>query len=407
MFLLFGVALTAVSLVVQQRDLLWVGVAFTLAPLVAALLVHSLGTHLRCRRYLAREKVQVGDRLSATIELTKPTFWPGGLIDFEDGVPGALGRRPRFTTHRFIGSWRRRISYPMLARERGRHNVGPLLIRSRDPFGLARSDRQFAASTEVMVTPRIVPLPNWRQELAIGSTGDATPLQLGAVGQDDTLVREYRSGDDLRRVHWRTSARRGKLFVRREQQSWDPSVSLILDNRASRHTGKGRKGSFETAVSTLASVALHLANQRFYIDIRDVDGELPPAPISDTDSLRAQILGYATDVQMSQTDSLTGATQAVVKSGSGDLVIAVLGRLDSTDAGLLLRSRGRRQLGVALVMDTDTFTIRSLRATPEQKRDHQDAIKILRENKWRVVEIDNEANLANSWQLLEMQPGAR
>src|SRR3712207_9395429 len=90
-----------------------------------------------------------------------------------------------------------------------------------------------------MVTPRVVPLPAIRTIGGGGNTGEARPHRIGVVGQDDVLVREYRQGDDVRRIHWRSTARLGDLMVRREEQSWAPSASIVLDSRAAAHGGRG------------------------------------------------------------------------------------------------------------------------------------------------------------------------
>ncbi len=82
-----------------------------------------------------------------------------------------------------------------------------------------------------------------------------------AVGDDDVIPRAYRNGDELRRVHWRSTARYGELMVRREEQRWQDRAVLLLDSRRSAHTGSGPSSSFEFAVSAAASVGVHLARQ--------------------------------------------------------------------------------------------------------------------------------------------------
>ena len=80
-----------------------------------------------------------------------------------------------------------------------------------------------------------------------------------AAGDDDVIPRAYRDGDELRRVHWRSTARYGELMVRREEQRWQDRAVLILDSRRSAHIGSGPSSSFEFAVSAAASIGVHLA----------------------------------------------------------------------------------------------------------------------------------------------------
>ena len=88
-------------------------------------------------------------------------------------------------------------------------------------------------------------------------------------------MREYRRGDDLRRVHWRSSARVGELMVRREEQPWQSRATVFLDNRAGAHRGQGIASSLEAAVSAAASIAVHLSQRGFTVRLVTATGEDP------------------------------------------------------------------------------------------------------------------------------------
>ena len=136
-------------------------------------------------------------------------------------------------------------------------------------------DRQFVATSEVMVTPQVVPLPAIRTIGGGGSTGEARPHRIGVVGQDDALVREYRQGDDVRRIHWRSTARRGELMVRREEQAWDPSASIDPGLPGLAPTPAGAcSNSLEWAISAAASIAIHFLDDGFGVEIYEADGPL-------------------------------------------------------------------------------------------------------------------------------------
>ena len=126
-----------------------------------------------------------------------------------------------------------------------------------------------------MVTPRgRARCPRSATAGGAGSTGEARPHRVGVVGQDDVLVREYRQGDDVRRIHWRSTARWGDLMVRREEQAWDPSASILLDSRVSAHAGRGMHNSMEWAISAAASIGIHFLDDGFGIEIYEADGPL-------------------------------------------------------------------------------------------------------------------------------------
>ena len=128
-------------------------------------------------------------------------------------------------------------------------------VRLSDPFGLVELDRTFQTTSSLVVTPRVVPLPVVPLSGAWTGSGDNRPRAFASGSAEDVTVREYRRGDDLRRVHWRSSAHAGELMVRREEQPWQSRATLFLDNRKIAHRGSGAASSLEHAVSAAASIA--------------------------------------------------------------------------------------------------------------------------------------------------------
>ena len=106
-------------------------------------------------------------------------------------------------------------------------------------------------------------------------SGDNRPRAFATGSAEDVTVREYRRGDDLRRVHWRSSARVGELMVRREEQPWQSRATLFLDNRTRAHRGQGIASSLEAAVSAAASIAVHLSQRGFTVRLVTATGEDP------------------------------------------------------------------------------------------------------------------------------------
>ena len=91
---------------------------------------------------------------------------------------------------------------------RGRYQLGPLSIRLTDPFGMCELTRSFTASDTLVVTP---PVHAAARTCALVRRVDRQRREPGPVawptrGEDDAATREYRQGDDLRRVHWRSTA---------------------------------------------------------------------------------------------------------------------------------------------------------------------------------------------------------
>ncbi len=273
-FILGGLVVVVGAMAAGQRDVMRIGLLLLVLPVIAAILVARARLRMSCERSVEPAQVPLGSPMRGKISLGQDGRLPAGILLLEDTVPRELGSRPRFLVDKADLSWRRIVEYPLLGRVRGRFSTGPLRVRTSDPFGLVQLDRQFSATTQVMVTPRVVPLPALRTTGGAGSTGEARPHRIGVVGTDDALVREYRQGDDVRRIHWRSTARWGDLMVRREEQAWDPSASIVLDSRMSSHAGRGMNNSIEWAISAAASIALHFLDDGFSVEIYEADGPL-------------------------------------------------------------------------------------------------------------------------------------
>src|SRR5207244_11657470 len=147
--------------------------------------------------------------------------------------------------------------------------------RRTEPFGLCELIRSFTTVDKLTVIPQIHPLPMVRLVGEYAGTGDSRARSVAVHGEDDAATREYRNGDDLRRVHWRSTARVGELMVRREEQPWESRATVVLDTRTRAHRGEGPTASFEWAVSAIASIAVHLREGgyrlRLVTDLADID----------------------------------------------------------------------------------------------------------------------------------------
>ena len=400
-FVVIGLVVVLVAMAAGQRDVMRLGLLLVSLPVIAAVLVARARLRMSCERSIEPAQVPLGSPMKGQIILGQDGRLPAGILLLEDSVPKELGNQPRFLVDRADLRWRRIVEYPLLGRVRGRFATGPLSVRTVDPFGLVQLDRQFVATSEVMVTPRVVPLPTIRTIGGGGSTGESRPHRVGVVGQDDALVREYRQGDDVRRIHWRSTARWGDLMVRREEQAWDPSASIVLDSRGSAHAGRGMQNSLEWAISAAASIGIHFLDDGFAIEIYEADGSLHISGAMGQHSSASQelVISRLTDLRARPTTMIHYAVESATVDRPGQLAIAIMGRMTARDAHSLLRVRRNRAQGLAMLLDVDTFADES--ATEQQRAQHQLAGQILRDSQWRVIDVQRGMSVADAWSALE------
>jgi uncharacterized protein (DUF58 family) len=263
--------------------------------------------------------------------------------------------------------------------------LGPLTLRLSDPFGMCELVRAFSATDALLVTPVVVPLPSTPLGGEWAGSGESRTRSVASAGEDDVATREYRHGDELRRVHWRSTARRGELMVRREEQPWESHCTVLLDTRHDAHRGEGPASSFEWAVSAAASVALHVARAGYVVSLQGVDGAALTSPL-DESGPQATLDALAI-VQASSAGPIPPGTRLTAQDG---LLVAVLGALTTQDAETLLRVHRRAASAVAVLLDVDTWRAAD---SPDPNR----GAAILRGAGWRVVVARAGDDLTTLW----------
>ncbi|HTY72886.1 MAG TPA: DUF58 domain-containing protein [Actinomycetes bacterium] len=349
-FLSAGIAAGLSAVLLGQDDLFRVAILVVALPLVSAAVVSRTRYRLASQRHLEPARVPVGQEARVYIELQNVSRLPTGLMLVEDRLPYVLGVRPRFVLDRVPPRGRRRLSYTVRSEARGRYSLGPLTLRLSDPFGMCELVRAFQATDVLLVTPAVVRLPSTPLGGEWAGAGESRTRSVATAGEDDVATREYRQGDELRRVHWRSTARRGELMVRREEQPWESHCTVVLDTRWDAHRGEGPASSFEWAVSAAASVALHAARSGYVVALQAVDGRMLTVP-GDIEGSQAVIDALAV-VQADAAGAIPPGVRVLAPDG---LLVAVLGRLSTDDAETLLRAHRRASSAVAVVLDVETW----------------------------------------------------
>ncbi|WP_344285166.1 DUF58 domain-containing protein, partial [Actinomadura napierensis] len=355
-FVAAGATAIVCAFVLGERDLLRAGVLVLVLPLLSTLAVSRTRYRLACARRLEPPRLPVGHETRVDLRLENVSRLPSGLLLVEDRVPYALGGRARFVLDRIESQGSRELGYRIRSDVRGRFRVGPLTVRLADPFGMVELVRSFSMSDTLTVTPAIVPLPATRLTGAWGGGGESLARAMSAAGEDDVAPREYRHGDDLRRVHWRSTARHGELMVRREEQHFQSSGTLLLDTRRRAHWGDGPGGSFEQAVSVAASIGVHLGrtgmNLRFVTD----GGEALSSAASFDGAFEGLLLEALAVARRSKATSLTpglaalGGAAGTGREGDG-LVAAVFGALTAEEAHRVAAARRVAGTRLAVLVD--------------------------------------------------------
>jgi uncharacterized protein (DUF58 family) len=269
-----------------------------------------------------------------------------------------------------------------------------------DPFGMCELQRSFSSRDTLVVTPQVHQLPHVALAGEWTGSGESRARSLASAGEDDAGIREYRVGDDLRRVHWRSTARLDKVMVRREEQPWQARATVLLDSRSTAHGGEGPGSSFEWSVSAAASVGVHLVRSGYHVRlVTDTGANLEGTNLSvdgGSSDVEGALLDALAVIEMSAGESLRDAGTSLRRGGGEGLVIAVLGSLELEETRMLARLRHGSTAAVAILLDTNTWNIGPT-ARAGHRTDQEGATDLLRASGWRVLRAKAGDALPDLW----------
>ncbi|MBA4860133.1 DUF58 domain-containing protein [Streptomyces sp. PSKA54] len=401
-FLAAGVAAAICAYVLGQGDLLRVGLLLAVLPLVCAFVLYRTRYRVAGSRRLSPGRVPAGSEARVHLRMDNVSRLPTGLLMLQDRVPYVLGPRPRFVLDRVEAGGRREVSYRVRSDLRGRYPLGPLQLRLTDPFGMCELTRSFSTYDTLTVIPRVEPLPPVKLTGEARGYGDGRQRALALAGEDDVIPRGYRYGDDLRRVHWRSTARYGELMVRREEQPRRARCTVLLDTRGLAFQGAGPDSAFEWAVSGAASVLVHMLERGFSVRLLTDTGNSVPGEGSDGFAGTAQESADAAGLMM---DTLAvidhsdgaGLSRAydLLRGGNEGLLVAFLGDLDEEQATIVAKMRRRSGAAVAFHLDSATWA-QGPGATPSAG-DAEERLRLLREAGWTALAAGPGTSVADLW----------
>jgi uncharacterized protein (DUF58 family) len=393
-----GLACALCGILLGRHDFVGIGFFLIALSVGAAASVHRTRYRLTCRRVIEPARIQAGEAGRVVIRLHNVSRLPTGVMLVEDTLPYTLGARPRFVLNRLEAQGAREVAYTLRSDVRGRYAVGPVTMRMADPLGLCEVTQAFTSTDTLVVTPQVWELPPIRLGSGTGGSGESRLRAAATSGEDDLGTREYRHGDDLRRIHWRSTARAGELMVRREEQPWQSHALLVLDNRLHAHHGDGPGSSFEYACSAAASVGVQLLRNNFTVLMDRGNGA---ALVSGTELGDGRLLDELAVAELEEHTELPGRTVPGTPRHlprAGGVVIAVLGALTIEDAEAVVRAHRGGGQRIAIVLDTLSWSA-SPRHPAGRPEDAESSAgpRILQAAGWRVLPISAGASLADTW----------
>lgn len=220
-------------------------------------------------------RAQEGDRLDVELKLRAKRRVTTFIL--EERVPERLGTSVKVPVTKLSGGTEVSHFYSLRCQRRGSYQIGPLVAVASDPLGLAERETLIAEPFELLVHPRVElvsdrPLTRQFEDPPIRPpVSKPWPSGLEFYG-----MREYKPGDDLRRIVWRASARTGKVMVREAEQGITDRITILLDTDRVSHSrdGEGLSESFEMGVRAAASLGVRHLREGYEIKVETNGGPL-------------------------------------------------------------------------------------------------------------------------------------
>jgi uncharacterized protein (DUF58 family) len=406
LLLVGGVGTAVTGGIVYVRLLYLSGLLILIAWLSSVVALRGI----RVERQARSLRASVGDIFEEHFEISNTSQIPKLWLEVanESSMPFATGSR----ILTFLRAKQKRIyTARTWLTNRGGFPLGPTTITSGDPFGIFRVSKSFPATTSLMVLPMLFPLSEFLTPPGLLPGGKAIRRKSIDITPHAAGVREYATGDPMKRIHWPTSIRRGQLMVKEFEQDPQAEVWLFLDTHKNSHVAKTAEtyetppiddllllrrrtvklppSTLEYSISITASLAHYFISQRRAVGLVSALGRsFKVIPAERSERQEAKILEELAFLQAESTYTLPG------------LVTAQMGQLPQGSSAILVTP----MIWPELLLGVDSLQRRNLRPVVVLLMSHsfgsrannEDLAHSLNERKVPVCRVYCDADLATT-----------
>ena len=271
-----------------------------------------------------------------------------------------------------------RAAYRLPTEKRGILEIGPLTVTMSDPFGLTEVSMDASGVSELTVYPHvddIVPIPQTTGNDPM--SGAEHPNALGRSGEDFYALRPYVVGDDLRRVHWPSTARHDELMVRQDELPWQGRASVLIDVRAATNT----EASLELVISAAASIVTASAKRQDLVRLITTDGS--DSGFAAGHAHIESIMEHLASIEASHDAAFRRVLDRAARSSTGGALVAIVAQIADVELETLAKLRNRFGSVTIIRFTPSSWDPRSTAPAPPPAR--------------RVLSITGATPFAETW----------
>lgn len=262
-----GVVVTALSSVTLATRMYFLFSALVALAVLSLTLARLARAPLTVRLNLA-SRATCGAHVLATIDVLNPGRRTAVDLGFAlDGLPSQIVAEP-IRTEPLPPGEERQLSFDLELQRRGYYQIVGVRQETWFPFGLWRDLVLHAQPRTLLVYPRFSPLVSL--DMPVGRRYQPGGIALSSdVGESTEFlgVREFRPGDSIRNIHWKSWGRVGEPVVKEFQEEFFCKIALVLDTFVPAHSGEAFRADFEAGLSMAAAIADHLSHTEYIVDL--------------------------------------------------------------------------------------------------------------------------------------------
>lgn len=349
-----GIAMYAVAVGSDIQEFFGIAIACIAFPIASSLFVRWGRHRISFTRSFSPRRAWAGGTVRLDVTAHNLARIKSPPLYLEDQAPPLLGGSMRYAIPSLGVDERSASSVERRVAKRGRYVLGPMRARLVDPFGLAEESHVVAEESTLIVYPAIEPLQEGSPPEERQGGGRSLVQRLATSGDDFYAVRPWQDGDDMRMIHWRSTARRDEVMIRQDEVRPFPRASVFVDTRAVHHRSEGAQDSLEWAISATASIAWELARQGFALRMATPDGG--PGGARWGREATDPILTQLALAKRSQARSLSSSIRRLAaRPGAGGVLFAILPPPEKHAIAPLSRLRRAYAWGGVVLLDVASF----------------------------------------------------
>lgn len=319
-----GVAALALARFFGAIEFYILGTTLLALVLLSSIHLKLIALEVSATRSIHPRRSHVGSTSYVEIQVHNSKKRRTPVLTLHDRVSGTRGAA--LTVDSIKPSSTAITAYRLPTQRRGLLTIGPLIARVTGPLGITETSRVICGEDKHIVFPRVDKIRP--VDLAAGSdpmAGAIHPNTPGHGGEDFYALRRYVTGDDLRRVHWPSTARHDELMVRQDELPWQGRTTVFVDLRVKATT----PSSLELIISAAASIVSANATRQDLVRLICTNGF--DSGFAAGHAHVTSILEYLAQVRASDIDGLHRVIDRLTRTATGGALVAVVAEIPDED----------------------------------------------------------------------------